>query len=82
MSTGNQAPNDRPLDRRPFADDLSRYDLLLAVIPAAFLLGLLAAGLADVPLRLAMGSAGAVGALALIDGLFLNPPRRPGVGPR
>lgn len=56
---------------------LSRYDLLLAVVPAAFLLGLLAAGLADVPLRVAMSSAGAVGALALVDGLFLNPPRRP-----
>jgi len=57
---------------------LSRYDLLLAVVPVAFVLGLLAVGLAGVPFRVAMGSAAAVGALALVDGLFLNPPRRPG----
>lgn len=56
---------------------LSRYDLLLAVVPAAFLVGLLAATLADVPFRVAMSSAAAVGALALVDGLFLNPPRQP-----
>ena len=55
---------------------LSRYDLVLAVVPAAFLLGLLAVTVADVPLRVGMGSAAAVGALALVDGLFLNPPRR------
>lgn len=56
---------------------LSRYDLQLAVVPAAFLLGLLAAGLADVPLRVALSSAGAVSAMALVDGLFFNPPGRP-----
>ena len=58
--------------RRP-----SRYDLLLAVVPLSFVAGLLAVGLADVPFRVAMSSAAAVGALALVDGLFLNPPRRP-----
>lgn len=73
-------------DRRGTVGDrhrLSRYDLLLAVVPVAFLLGLLAVGLTDVPLRVAMSSAAAVGALALVDGLFLNPPRprNPG-GPR
>ena len=82
MSTGTRIPKDRFRDRHQFTDRLSRHDIVLAVIPVAFLLGLVAAGLADVPLRLAMGAAGAVGALALIDGLFLNPPRRPGVGPR
>ena len=62
---------------------LSRYDLLLAVVPLAFLAGLLAAGLTNVPLRVAMSSAAAVSAVALVDGLFLNPPRprRPD-GPR
>lgn len=58
----------------------SRYDLLLAVIPAAFLSGLLVSGAAGVPLRLAMPAAAGVGALALVDGLFLNPPRRPRAG--
>lgn len=61
---------------------LTRYDLLLAVVPVAFLLGLLAALLADVPLRTALGSAAMVSALALLDGLFLNPPRRPRTRPR
>ena len=56
---------------------LSRYDPLLAVVPLSFVAGLLAVGLADVPFRVAMSSAAAVGALALVDGLFLNPPRRP-----
>ena len=70
-------PTDRPDDRTPDRHRLSRYDLLLAVVPAAFLVGLAAVGLADVPIRTAMTSAGAVGALALVDGLFLNPPRGP-----
>ena len=70
-------PTERPDDRTPDRHRLSRYDLLLAVVPAAFLAGLAAVGLADVPLRIAMTSAGAVGALALVDGLFLNPPRGP-----
>ena len=76
--TGTVSPqSDRTDDRQPHRHRLSRYDLLLAVVPAAFLLGLAAVGLADVPLRLAMTSAAAVGALALIDGLFRNPPRGP-----
>lgn len=69
------APHRRRLSRK--RRRLSRYDLLLAVVPTAFVLGLLAVGLADVPFRVAMSSAAAVGALALVDGLFLNPPRRP-----
>lgn len=64
-------------DSRP---GLSRYDLLLAVIPAAFLVGSAVALAADVPLRLVEPVAASIGALALVDGLFLNPPRRPGAG--
>ena len=77
MAGTDDSTSDRPKNTASLRHRLSRYDLLLAVVPAAFLLGLLAVGLADVPLRVAMSSAGAVGALALIDGLFLNPPRRP-----
>ena len=77
MAGTDPSTADRPQNTTSLRHRLSRYDLLLAVVPAAFLLGLLAAGLADVPLGVAMGTAAAVAALALVDGLFLNPPRRP-----
>lgn len=71
-----------PSDDRSTTDDrsrhrLTRYDLLLLVVPAAFLVALLAVGLAGVPLRVATSAAAGVSALALVDGLFFNPPRRP-----
>lgn len=52
----------------------SRYDLLLLVIPAAFLLALAGSTLSSLPLSALMGAASLVGALAVIDGLFVNPP--------
>lgn len=75
MTGSPLSPSDRSRTVARNGHRLSRYDLLLAVVPVAFLVGLLAAGLTDVPLRVAMSSAAAVGALALVDGLFLNPPR-------
>lgn len=80
MAGTSISPFDRPGTVAPCRHRLSRYDLLLVVVPAAFLVGLLAAGLADVPFEVAMGLAAAVGVLALVDGLFLNPPRRPRAG--
>lgn len=58
---------------------LSRYDLLLAVIPVAFLCSLAAGTLLSVPTSNALALASAVGAMALVDALFLNPPRSRGV---
>lgn len=58
---------------------LSRYDLLLAVIPAAFACSLAAGQLLSVPSSNAMAAASVVGALVLADALFLNPPRLRGV---
>lgn len=77
MTEDLRSSPDRPESAVASRRRLSRYDLVLAVVPVAFLVGLLAVGLADVPFRVAMTSAAAVGALALVDGLFLNPPRRP-----
>lgn len=54
---------------------LSRYDLVLLVIPVAFLAGLLATRFLSVPLPTAMAAASTVGVLAVADGLFVNPPR-------
>lgn len=58
----------------------SRYDLVLAVIPAAFLA---AAGLgtaSSVSVQTAVGAAAAVSGLAVLDALFINPPREPSGG--
>lgn len=82
MSSSARHSPDGSADGYHPIDGLSRHDLVLAVIPAAFLVGLIAAGIADVPFQVAMGTAAAVGTLALVDGLFLNPPRRPRAGPR
>lgn len=67
----------RTVDRLPRA---SRYDLVLAVIPAAFLFGALAGTTSSVPTTAAVSAASVVGGLAMLDALFLNPPRRPSAG--
>lgn len=53
----------------------SRYDLVLAVIPVAFLAAFAVAHVGAAPFRSALVVASLVGALALVDALFLNPPR-------
>lgn len=54
---------------------LSRYDLVLVLIPAAFCFAAVASRLASVPTHVTLAGAATVGALALFDGLFVNPPR-------
>lgn len=54
--------------------DVSRYDLILAVIPLAFVLGVLVSGVLPVPLHGGMALAAAVGGIAVVDAIFLNPP--------
>lgn len=53
----------------------SRYDLVLAVIPLAFLFGAVTHAVSRVPLRVALVLAAVVCVVALADALFLNPPR-------
>jgi len=53
---------------------LSHYDLLLLVIPAAFVLALVGSTMSSLPLSALMAGASLVGALAVADGLFVNPP--------
>lgn len=69
-----------PLDGGPGGP--TRHDLVLAVIPTAFVVAALVGGLAGVPARTAVGAAAGVGALAMLDALFFNPPRGPTTGPR
>ncbi|WP_459191663.1 hypothetical protein [Halosimplex sp. J119] len=58
---------------------LSRYDLLLLVIPAAFLLAFAGSIVTSLPTSAFVAAASLVGALAVADGLFVNPPE-PGRG--
>jgi hypothetical protein len=74
MATSNR-PRTTPVERTD--DGLSRYDLLLLVIPAAFLVAFVASQLSSFGLTTLMVPASVVGALAVADGLFLHPPRRP-----
>lgn len=57
---------------------VSRYDLLLFLIPAAFVVALLGSAVAPVSTTTLLAAASVVGALALADGLFVNPPEGPG----
>jgi len=53
---------------------VSRYDLLLAVIPAALCCALLVGHLLSLSPRVALVGGAAVGLLAMVDGLFRHPP--------
>jgi hypothetical protein len=59
------------VDRR-----LSRYDLVLAAIPLAFLLAGAIGLTLSIPPRLALAGAAGVGTVAIVESLFLNPPIR------
>lgn len=59
---------------------VSRHDLVLAVIPAAFLVAALLGVALDVEPTTAVGAAAGFSALAVLDALFVNPPRRPSAG--
>jgi hypothetical protein len=61
-----------------FLDSVSRYDLVLAVIPMAFIAALLAANILELSMQTTLIAAAMVAALALVDALFINPPGHPG----
>lgn len=63
---------------RPISDtiaDLSRYDLVLLVIPAAFAAALFLQTVGVIPARTAVLGASAVGVVSMLDALFVNPPK-------
>jgi membrane associated rhomboid family serine protease len=55
---------------------LSRYDLLLAVIPILFGLALLTYLLAPVSLHVPFGASGLISGALVADALYFNPPAR------
>lgn len=56
--------------------DLSRYDVILVAIPLAFLAALLIGQLLSLPIQAAVVVGAALGALAVVDALFVTPPRQ------
>lgn len=72
MATSDRSRRGREHD--PTGERLSRYDLLLLVIPAAFLLAIVGATVSTLPTRMFVAGASVVGGLAVVDGLFVNPP--------
>jgi hypothetical protein len=61
---------------------VSRYDILLAVIPMALVWCGLLAYVLGVGLEMGLLIGGIIGALALLDAVLLNPPRGPQAGGR
>jgi uncharacterized membrane protein len=59
---------------------ISRYDAVLVLIPAIFLLAVGATTVFGVPLPTALAAAAVLSVAAVTDALFLNPPARGGSG--
>lgn len=59
----------------------SRYDLVLAMIPSAFVIAVLLGNLISLSMQSQLLVAALVGLIALVDALFINPPR-PGADDR
>jgi len=74
VATSSRDPNyvrqERTADR-----PLSRYDLLLVVIPVVFVAALVLAQVFALPASTLLGAASLVCAVAVADGLFVNPPQ-------
>lgn len=63
------------IERFAVLASLSRYDLLLMAIPAAFLLAFVTSTALSIGVHAALVGAALVGALAIADAVALNPPR-------
>jgi hypothetical protein len=75
------ATSDNPVDtvenrqtEPPSLSSLSRHDLVLAVIPSVFVVSILVGHLLSLSAQASIGVASLVGALAVVDALFVNPP--------
>ncbi len=76
MSTESKTrgPEEQYLNQSARRTAVSRYDLVLAVIPLAFLLTAVASGVLGVALPTALAGGSLLGLAGLADALFLNPP--------
>jgi hypothetical protein len=71
MSTTGNRPQAQVI---PSTIEPSRYDLLLAVIPTALLVGVGASYLTLLPPLAGLGGASLIGVFILTEALFRNPP--------
>ncbi|MFB6165434.1 MAG: hypothetical protein ABEJ31_09780 [Haloarculaceae archaeon] len=78
FGSGDSRKNGERTDTRPTGSRVTRYDLLLAIVPLAFLASVLLGLLLPIGDRTALAGALAIGVLALADALFMNPPRSAG----
>lgn len=62
------------LERLRLRFAVSRYDLVLAAIPSVFVIAVLAGNLLSVSAETAIAAASLVGALAVLDAMFVHPP--------
>ncbi|WP_276249993.1 hypothetical protein [Haloarcula rara] len=76
MSTESKTrgPEEQYLNQSARPTAVSRYDLVLAVIPLAFLLAAAASGVLGVSLSTALAVGSLLGIAVLADALFLHPP--------
>lgn len=79
MAIGTRTENGRTgrrtgLARLGLSGPLSRYDLVLFVIPLAFLFALVLGAALPVPTSAALVGAALCGVAVVTDALFLNPP--------
>lgn len=76
MANRTQSSRESSIHRiRSVIHSLNRYDLALAAIPLAFLLGIVAHVVSPVPLQGAMILSAGIGLFVLADVLFVDPPR-------
>jgi len=79
MSTGRKTRHHdgQYENQSPLGGPLTRHDIVLAVIPLAFLLVAVMVGIFGVSLHPAVVAGSVLSGAALVDGLFLNPPVEP-----
>ena len=75
VSSNSGRRNAEPFWKRLFGR-LTRYDVVLTVIPFVFVTALLATTTLSVPFVPALAAGAVVSAVALADALFVNPPVR------
>ncbi|WP_247009017.1 hypothetical protein [Halorientalis litorea] len=76
MATSDRRPHEFGTDQRTPVAGLSRYDLVLVLIPLVLAASVFLGHLLSVPVEMTLAGASVVGTAALVDALFLNPPTR------
>jgi hypothetical protein len=80
-SSTHQSPSDGTVPKVVHrVTALSRYDLVLAVVPLALMLAAFAGAVSPLSLHAALAAGALVATLAVVDALFVSPPSGSGRG--